>query len=753
MQANTLQGSDISQPSNVFEWWQSYANDAWQRTVLYHDVMRRRGNQYYSHLAEETPHVLSMPFERVMSGLDLPRPVNYSLIRILPHDGMVIDPSKRPFVVVDPRAGHGPGIGGFKAESEIGVAMRAGHPCYFVGFLPEPVEGQTVYDVIRAEAAFLERVISLHPDVKEKPVVIGNCQAGWQVLMTAALRPELFGPIIVAGAPLSYWAGWRGKNPMRYSGGLLGGSWLAALASDLGAGQFDGAWLVQNFENLNPANTLWNKQYHLYSNVDTEAERYLGFEKYWGGYVFLTAQEIQFIVDELFIGNRLSTAELVSDDGVRVDLRNIRSPIVVFCSEGDNITPPPQALGWVTDLYKSDENVLAHDQTIVYAIHDSIGHLGIFVSGSVALKEHNEFATNIDLIDVLPAGIFQAELKKKTADTLNSDLAYGDYVLSLERRKLEDIGAIVETNPEDDWRFAAVRNLSDMNLGLYQRYVQPWIRAWATPFTAEALSRAHPLRLAYERMSDKNPWYRGLEAYADKVRENREPVRADNPFLTWQNLMSQTMESTLNTYRDSRDYLVEQTFMQVFGSPMMQAFLGRGASRNAAPRSYPGASPEQQRFNEEHFAQMQERIGNGGLLAAVLRFLMYVGKNIGRIDERTFNLARQLWCDEEAHEFFCLCEGMDVDSDGESSSRHGISLDVFKDAVREQAFILLWDEEAAINAIPLLLERSSEQAIQAALAFAKKLIAVNHELDADGKVRLKRVTTLFNESQIKLPAS
>ena len=51
------------------------------------------------------------------------------------------DPRKRPFIVVDPRAGHGPGIGGMKQDSEIGVALAAGHPCYFVGFLPEPVPG------------------------------------------------------------------------------------------------------------------------------------------------------------------------------------------------------------------------------------------------------------------------------------------------------------------------------------------------------------------------------------------------------------------------------------------------------------------------------------------------------------------------------------------------------------------------------------------------------------------------------------
>ena len=65
---------------------------------------------------------------------------------------------------------------------------------------------------MRAEAAFLERVIALHPKSEGKPVVIGNCQAGWQILMTAAVRPELFGPIIIAGSPVSYWAGWSGRR-------------------------------------------------------------------------------------------------------------------------------------------------------------------------------------------------------------------------------------------------------------------------------------------------------------------------------------------------------------------------------------------------------------------------------------------------------------------------------------------------------------------------------------------------------------
>ena len=175
------------------------------------------------------------------------RPANYALVRITPPDGVETDPERRPFVIIDPRAGHGPGIGGFKQDSQVGVALKAGHPVYFVIFFPEPVPGQTLADVSRAEAEFLRIVGERHPKTR-KPVVVGNCQGGWASMLLGALEPDLVGPIVINGAPMSYWAGNDGENPMRYAGGMLGGAWPALLASDLGAGTFDGAHLVENFE-------------------------------------------------------------------------------------------------------------------------------------------------------------------------------------------------------------------------------------------------------------------------------------------------------------------------------------------------------------------------------------------------------------------------------------------------------------------------------------------------------------------------
>ena len=331
----------------------------------------------------------------------------------------------------------------------------------------------------------------LHPDAEGKPVVIGNCQGGWAVMMVAAAHPELCGPIIVAGAPLSYWTGVRGRNPMRYSGGLYGGSWLTALAGDLGAGIFDGAYLVENFENMNPSNTLWTKQYNLYANIDTEGPRYLGFEKWWGGHVLLNAEEMQWIVDNLFVGNKLATAEIVTSDGVRIDLRNITSPIICFCSRGDDITPPQQALGWILDLYGSVEDIRANGQTIVYCVHDKIGHLGIFVSGGVAKKEHPEFATNIDFIDCLPPGLYEAVLTP--AGEAEPRRAGG-------RRLCRPLRAPLarrhpgprQQRPRGRAQFAAVARLSEINLGLYRTFLQPWVRAAVTPQPAQLLRRLSP---------------------------------------------------------------------------------------------------------------------------------------------------------------------------------------------------------------------------------------------------------------------
>lgn len=706
-----------------------YALDAFQRRILFWDVMRKRGNQYRTHAEATAPHVLSFTPEVLLDGRNLDKPVNYALARIIPPKGIEVDDLRRPFVVVDPRAGHGPGIGGFKADSEIGVALRAGHPCYFIGFLPKPVPGQTIEDIMRAEAIFLEKVISLHPQADAKPCVIGNCQAGWAVMMLAAMRPELFGSLIIAGAPLSYWAGERGKYPMRYTGGLLGGSWLTALTSDLGHGKFDGAWLVQNFENQNPANTLWTKQYNLYSKIDTEATRYLGFEEWWGGHVSLNAAEIQFIVDELFIGNNLASGHINTSTGEAIDLRNIRAPIVVFCSKGDNITPPAQALGWILDLYDDVNEIRSHGQTIVYTVHETIGHLGIFVSASVARKEHGEFSSNIDLIDALPPGLYEATFEAKTAETVGGDLVEGDWIMRCEARMLDDIRALGCNDPEDDRRFATVAKVSDINLSLYKTFLQPFIRTMVPESAAEQLRAIHPLRLQYELFSDFNPWMAPIADLAAKAADERRSVSADNPFLALEQAFSRQIVAGLDAWREGVEALSEATFVSVYGSPLLQAAVGIDPSDTGPQRRASKTGPHAQAL-KARIVELKAQTGNGGLREAMARSLLYVAIASGAADERGFAAIRRMRRSENGMPAMTLAE--------------------FKALIRDQFLMLMIDEEAAVNAIPGLLP-AEDEVRRDALASLREVLNARGALSGAAELRWQRIVGLFGLGEEPVP--
>ena len=133
----------------VSEYW----TDAMQRWVLTLDVLRQRGNTYFDRREQIAPNVLTFKAELVLDGRSFERPVNYVLADHPAGRGHDPRSDEAALRRVRPARRPWPGIGGMKQDSEIGVARAAGHPCYFVGFLPEPMPGQTIEDVCRAEAA------------------------------------------------------------------------------------------------------------------------------------------------------------------------------------------------------------------------------------------------------------------------------------------------------------------------------------------------------------------------------------------------------------------------------------------------------------------------------------------------------------------------------------------------------------------------------------------------------------------------
>jgi len=704
---------------------EEYLSDAWQRSFLFLDVLRRRGNIYREQAAKEVPHVLDFAAELIGDGRRLARPVNYGLVRIEPPKGVKIDGAKRPFVVVDPRAGHGPGIGGMKSESEIGAALQNGHPCYFIGFLPEPIPEQTTEDVWNAEAEFVAEVARRHPN-SGKPVVVANCQAGWQTMIMAATHPDLAGPLLLAGSPLSYWNGVRGKNPMRYTGGLLGGSWLTSLAGDIGGGKFDGANLVANFESLDPAHTYFDKPYNVYSKVDTEAERFLDFETWWGSPILMNAAEIQWIVDNLFIGNRLTTGELRTSEGLSIDLRNIQSPIVVFCSQGDNITPPQQALGWITDIYETDEDLIAGGQTIVYSIHDAVGHLGIFVSGKVATREHDEFASAMDLIDLMPPGLYEAVIEEIGEDTVNRQLTQGNYILRLEPRTLDHIRTLGGNSPEDDLKFETVKRVSAINLRLYETYLRPIVRSFAPPALGELSRRVHPNRLRFSIFSDENPGMSFIAKAAQGARQKREETSDDNIFRAGEQAWASAVSGSLEAFGAARDMFAEQLFHFTYGAPFLQALVGVG------DKETPGRHPERDLPREQaraaRRAELETHFETGAAIDAALRAIAYVRSGEGGVDERAYAVVKQL-------------------HDAQPPGRPRTMAEL-KEILHDQAMLLRLDAERAVAAIPKLLPRDPDDRSRT-LRAVQRVVSVQGELSAEAKKRLARIERLFAEKSVR----
>jgi pimeloyl-ACP methyl ester carboxylesterase len=557
-----------TQPVTPLAMWTSgyeYALDFAQRTVLFWDTLRQRGNNFVEHERAGKPPLLHFEFETVLDGCTLDRPVNYALVRIVPPAGVNVDAKRRPYVVIDPRAGHGPGIGGFKDDSQVGVALREGHPVYFVIFHPEPEPGQTLLDVCAAEQAFVRRVRELHPE-SPKPVIIGNCQGGWAAMMLAASSSEDTGPIVINGAPMSYWGGaWQegeGDNPMRYAGGLLGGTWLSTFISDLNNGRFDGAWLVQNFENLHPANTFWDKYYHVFANVDTEPPRFLEFERWWGGFYLMNREEIEWITRNLFVGNKLWSGEVSSASREAFDLRRIKSPIILFASMGDNITPPQQAFNWVADVYGSTEEIKARGQVIVGLLHQDVGHLGIFVSGKVAKKEHAQIVSVLKSIEALPAGLYGMKIHEDKG-------AKGkvEYRVEFVEHRLEDIvQRLNRFQRADEKPFEAVAAVSEFNQRAYELFAQPLVQAGSNAFGAKLQEAFHPLRFQRWAISDLNPWLAWLGPAAAAVKAQRQALGPDAPARKAERAMSEINSAALDYYREVRDAMSEAAFFQIYGN-------------------------------------------------------------------------------------------------------------------------------------------------------------------------------------------
>jgi len=229
---------------------------------------------------------------------------------------------------------------------------------------------------------------------------------------------------------------------------------------------------------------------------------------------------------------------------------------------GDNITPPQQAFNWVADIYGSTEEIKARGQVIVGLLHQDIGHLGIFVSGKVAKKEHAQIVEVMKSVELLPPGLYAMKIHEKKGDGGKTE-----YEVEFQERRLEEVTARLNRLQRNDEKpFEAVAAVSEFNQRAYEMFAQPLVQSMASDFSAKIARELHPLRAQRSAISDANPWLAWLGPAAQAVKAQRQALEPDNPARRTEKMMSELVSASLDYYRSMRDAMSEAAFFQTYGN-------------------------------------------------------------------------------------------------------------------------------------------------------------------------------------------
>ncbi|MGO9422303.1 DUF3141 domain-containing protein, partial [Roseiarcus sp.] len=431
------------------------------------------------------------------------------------------------------------------------------------------------------------------------------------------------------------------------------------------------------FEQLNPGRNFFGKFYDLFTAPEKSRASFLEFEKWWGGFHFMNEQEIHWIVENLFIGNKLARHEANLEPGRPIDLKAIRSPIIVFASWGDNITPPQQALNWIVDTYADEHEIKIRGQRIIYMVHDKVGHLGIFVSSSIAKKEHTEVSSTMKTIEALAPGLYEMTIDEQIGEGVDAR-----FTVSFHERKTSDILAIDDNDRSDERDFAAVERFSELGTELYDIWARPLVQSWVTPQVADLLKKTHPARVSRTMFGDANPLMKGVAEQARKVAAERQPADPNNPFLFAEKLWASSVENAFDAYRDFRDAMYEMTFFGIYSSPAMLRLGEKFAFERTRK------DPKALRFLPE-VQSVLLNVDRGSFEEAVIRMLILMAESRATVRrDRLERSAKVLGHDEP---FASLGP----------EKRAGL--------IHEQSLIVEFERERAIETLPHLLPRMEDR--------------------------------------------
>ena len=330
----------------------------------------------------------------------------------------------------------------------------------------------------------------------------------------------------------------------------------------------------------------------------------------------------------------------------------------------------------------------------------------------IAAKEHAEFINLMEFIDCMAPGLYEIVITEKTEGDAGADLVVGGYNVRIEARGIEDILALGGNSLEDEREFATVARMAAINESLYRTFLQPWVRATATPQTARWLQELNPLRLWYTMFSDKNPLMGGVETLAEQALAERKVPSADNPFLVMQEQILQLHdpgpEDVRRPPRPDAGADVSRDLRLAAGADPVRDFGQRWSTAAAA-----GILPWAQKALEAEVVRLKERLTEGGPLEAAARALTHISPRarIGWM-ARSFEVLQRLL-----------------------AAHPDITLAHFKGVAREQWAMLAIDERAAVAALPQLAPQTDAER-RALVDMIKEIVAAVGAPSDDVKSRM-----------------
>ena len=327
----------------------------------------------------------------------------------------------------------------------------------------------------------------------------------------------------------------------------------------------------------------------------------------------------------------------------------------------------------------------------------------------------------MDMIDLMPPGLYEAVITGIDETVENPELVQGDYLFSLEARTLDHIRKVGGNSPEDDRAFATVARVSEITQGIYSTLIRPTVRSAVTETSAELMRHSHPNRLWFEMFADANPLMRPVADWAETVRGNRRLASPNNPFLAFEHMMSDIITNGLELWGKARDAAAEAFFFNIYSSSVLQAMVGlRGDETSVSRRIERDLAREA--AAKQAAVHLEQRIDEGGLIEAAVRALIYVRLPEGKVDERGYAALKQI--------------------SGELPAARRVGFARFKEIVKEQYLILLLDAERAITALPRLLPSNRRQC-EEAMALVHRVLAARGTLSEEGRRRLQRIEAIF----------